>query len=146
MILKKETKMKEIMAVIRQNKINVTKKALADAGITSFTATGSVTGRGKGFVDFKILHAAAQENSQAISLLGQGPRLVPKRLITVIVSDSFADRTIAAIIEPNKTGNPGDGKIFVMPILEATRVRTAETVTGASGGNVLDSSGGLENG
>jgi nitrogen regulatory protein PII len=54
------------------------------------------------------------------------------------------ERTVAAIIEANKTGSAGDGKIFVMPVLEATRVRTGETVHGPAGGGVLDSSGGLE--
>jgi nitrogen regulatory protein PII 2 len=136
--------MKEILAVIRQNKVNQTKKALSDAGITSFTATGRVTGRGAGVVDYKILTGAKEGDSQAIAILGQGPRLVPKRVITVVVSDDWAERTIAAIISANQTGNPGDGKIFVSNILEATRVRTADTVVGASGGNVLDSSGGLE--
>jgi len=136
--------MKEIMAVIRQNKVNVTKKALSDAGITSFSATGRVSGRGLGLVDMKVLKGAEEGDPQAISLLGQGPRLIPKRLITVIVSDDWKDRTIEAIIKANQTGNPGDGKIFVLPVYEATRVRTAETVSGNSGGNVLDSSGGLE--
>lgn len=136
--------MKEIMAVIKQNKVNITKKALAEAGITSFTATGRVAGRGLGLVDMKVLHGAEEGDAQAISLLGQGPRLIPKRLITVVVSDSWAQRTIDAIIQANQTGNAGDGKIFVLPILEATRVRTAETVTGSSGGNVLDSSGGVK--
>ena len=136
--------MKEIMAVIRQNKVNVTKKALSDAGITSFSATGRVSGRGLGLVDMKVLKGAEEGDTQAISLLGQGPRLIPKRLITVIVSDDWKDRTIEAIIKANQTGNPGDGKIFVLPVYEATRVRTAETASGTSGGNVLDSSGGLE--
>jgi len=136
--------MKEIMAVIRQNKVNVTKKALSDAGITSFTATGRVSGRGLGLVDLKVLKGAEEGDAQAISLLGQGPRLIPKRLLTVIVSDDWVERTVNAIISVNQTGKPGDGKIFVLPIFEATRVRTAETVAGPSGGNVLDSSGGLE--
>ncbi|MCK5161198.1 MAG: P-II family nitrogen regulator, partial [Candidatus Aureabacteria bacterium] len=47
--------MKEVMAVIRINKVNKTKKALAEAGISSFTATGKVLGRGKGMVDYRIL-------------------------------------------------------------------------------------------
>ncbi|MBN2340005.1 MAG: P-II family nitrogen regulator [Deltaproteobacteria bacterium] len=136
--------MKEIMAVIQQNKVNVTKKALSNAGITSFTATGRVSGRGLGLVDMKVLHGAEEGDTQAISMLGQGPRLIPKRLITVIVSDDWAERTIQAIIKANQTGNHGDGKIFVLPVYEATRVRTAETVSGPSGGNVLDSSGGIE--
>jgi len=136
--------MKEVMAVIRMNKINDTKRALNAAGITSFTATGRVQGRGKGLVDYRILHAAEEGVPEAIAQLGDGPRLVPKRLITVVVSDDWVERTVEAIIKTNQTGNAGDGKIFVLPILEATRVRTGETVTGPSGGNVLDSSGGLQ--
>ncbi|HKL22542.1 MAG TPA: P-II family nitrogen regulator [Tichowtungia sp.] len=135
--------MKEVMAVIRMNKINETKKALNEAGISSFSATGRVQGRGKGTVDYRILHGAEEGAPEAIAQLGEGPRLVPKRMITVVVSDDWVDKTVNAIIETNQTGNAGDGKIFVLPILEATRVRTGETVEGPSGGTVLDSSGGL---
>jgi nitrogen regulatory protein PII 2 len=136
--------MKEIVAMIRLDKMNSTKRALAEAGITSFSATGRVLGRGKGLVDFRILHGAEKGYQEAIDQLGEGPRLVPKRMITIIVSDDFKDRTIKALIEANQTGNCGDGKIFVLPVLEATRVRTGEVAKGESGGNVLDSSGGLE--
>jgi nitrogen regulatory protein PII 2 len=136
--------MKEVMAMIRINRINATKKALADVTITSFTATGRVLGRGKGMVDYRVLEGARKGYDEAITRLGEGPRLVPKRLITVIVSDDWVARTVQAIMEANRTGNAGDGKIFVMPVLEATRVRTGETATGPSGGTVLDSSGGLE--
>ncbi|MCK5492234.1 MAG: P-II family nitrogen regulator [Candidatus Omnitrophica bacterium] len=133
--------MKEIMAIIRINKINATKRALNAVGITSFTATNKVLGRGKGAVDYRVLDGAKAGSPEAISLLGDGPRLVPKRLIIVIVSDDFLERTVKAIIDVNHTGKAGDGKIFVMPILEAARVRTGETVKGVSGGSVLDSSG-----
>ncbi len=136
--------MKEVMAMIRINRINATKKALNEAGITSFTATGKVLGRGKGMVDYRVLEGAKEGRDEAIAQLGEGPRLVPKRLITVVVSDDWVERTVKAIIEANQTGNAGDGKIFVMPVHEATRVRTSETVSGPSGGTVLDSSGGLE--
>ena len=135
--------MKQIMAVIRINKINATKKALNDAGITSFTATGRVLGRGKGLVDYRLLDGAKAGHDEAIAQLGQGPRLVPKRLLTVVVSDDWVERTVKSIIGANQTGNPGDGKIFVLPVTEAIRVRTGEKAEGASGGTVLDSSGGL---
>ncbi|MGL1904285.1 MAG: P-II family nitrogen regulator [Fibrobacterales bacterium] len=136
--------MKEVMAVIRMDKVNATKAALADVGISSFSATGRVVGRGKGIVDYRVLHGAEEGKEEAIAELGSGPRLVPKRLITVVVSDDYKDKTVEAIMKANKTGNAGDGKIFVMPILEAVRVRTSESATGTSGGSVLDSSGGLE--
>ncbi len=126
------------------NKINETKRALNAVGITSFSATGRVLGRGKGFVDYRILKGAEDGYMEAVSQLGDGPRLVPKRMISVVVSDDWVDRTVKAIIDENQTGNAGDGKIFVVPVSEAIRVRNGEIATGASGGNVLDSSGGLE--
>lgn len=125
--------MKEIMAVIRINMMNKTKEALAEAGISSFTATGKVLGRGKGNVDFRILHGAEEGREEAISQLGQGPRLIPKRLIMVVVPDKLAEKAVQTVIRVNQTGKPGDGKIFVMPALEAYRVRTKE-----SGDTVLD--------
>ncbi len=125
--------MKEIMAIIRINMMNKTKKALADAGIPSFTATGNVAGRGKGKVDFKILQGAEAGYEEAISQLGIGPRLVPKRLLIVAVPDKLVQTVVQTIIETNQTGQSGDGKIFVSPLLEATRVRTGET-----GDQVLD--------
>jgi len=135
--------MKEVMAIIRMNMINKTKRALAEAGITSFSATGRVMGRGKGNVDYRILHGAEEGYVEAIAQLGQGPRLVPKRLLSVVVSDSFVDRTVKAIIATNQTGQAGDGKIFVLPVLEAIRVRTAERAVGPEADGVLDSSAAL---
>ena len=119
--------MKEVMSIIRPNKINATKRALSDAGITSFTATGKVLGRGKGVVDYRILQGAEEGYQEAIGLLGQGPRLVPKRLLTVVVTDDKVKLVVDTIIKTNQTGNAGDGKIFVLPVLESYRVRTGET-------------------
>ena len=136
--------MREVLAIIRMYKINETKRALNAAGITSFSATGRVLGRGKGLVDYRILHGAEDGYQEAINQLGQGPRLVPKRLVSVVVSDDWVERTVQAIIKANQTGNAGDGKIFVLPVMEAHRARTGERAEGPSGGNVLDSSGGLE--
>ncbi len=125
--------MKEVMAIIRINKINATKKALAEVGISSFTATGKVLGRGKGLVDYRLLHAAENGRQEAIAQLGQGPKLVPKRLITVVLPDDKVDLVVKTIIEVNQTKNAGDGKIFVMPVIDSIRVRTSE-----SGNKVLD--------
>lgn len=125
--------MKEVMAVIRINKINQTKRALAEAGISSFTATGRVLGRGKGMVDYRVLHGAEEGRTEAMALLGQGPMLVSKRLLTIIVPDDKVQKTVETIIKANITGNSGDGKIFVLPVLDAIRVRT-----GQSGDVVLD--------
>jgi nitrogen regulatory protein PII 2 len=119
--------MKDIFAVIRQSKVNVTKKALAEAGIGSFTATGNVLGRGKGLVDYRILEGAKEGFEEAIDQLGQGPRLVPKRIITIVVPDNKVKTAVDTIIKANQTGNAGDGKIFVLPMIEAYKVRTGET-------------------
>ena len=117
--------MKEVLAVIRMNKMNETKQALAEAGIGSFTAR-KVVGRGKGKVDFVLLKGAEQGHEEAICQLGPGPKLVPKRMLFVVVPDKIVSRVVNTIIAVNKTGNPGDGKIFVMPVREATRIRTGE--------------------
>lgn len=125
--------MKDIMAIIRLNMINKTKQALSDAGISSFTATGRVLGRGKGLVDFRILKGAEEGSQEAIEQLGVGPKLVPKRLLTVVVPDDKVQLVVDTIIRVNQTGNAGDGKIFVLPVLESHRVRTGEF-----GDDVLD--------
>ena len=117
--------MKEVMAIIRMDKMNETKKALVNIGISSFTAR-KVLGRGKGNVDFKVLKGAKEGREEAIAQLGNDPRLIPKRLITIITPDSKVEKIIKTIIKTNQTGNRGDGKIFVMPTLDAVKIRTGE--------------------
>jgi nitrogen regulatory protein PII 2 len=127
--------MKDVMAIIRINKMNQTKKALDEAGISSMTATGKVLGRGKGNVDFRILGGAKDGHEEAIAQLGtKGPRMITKRLISVVVPDKLVKKVVDVIIRSNQTGNPGDGKIFILPVLDAFRVRTGE-----SGDLTLDS-------
>jgi nitrogen regulatory protein PII 2 len=118
--------MKEVMAIIRMNKINQTKKALVEAGISSMHACECL-GRGKGLVDFKVLKGAEAGYEEAISQLGSSQRLIPKRLISMILPDALVKKTVSTIIAVNQTGKPGDGKIFVLPVSDAIRVRTAET-------------------
>jgi len=118
--------MKEVMAVIRMNRMNETKEAVVEAGIPAFTAR-KVLGRGKGQVDFRILKGAQDGVPEAIALLGQGPRLIPKRMVTVVVPDDKVPSVVRALMKANQTGSPGDGKIFVMPVLDAVRIRTGES-------------------
>lgn len=124
--------MKEVMAIVRLNMINKTKKALSDAGVSSFMARECL-GRGKGVVDFTVLQGAEKGYEEAISQLGQSQRLIPKRWITVVVPDKGVRKVVETIIETNRTGKAGDGKIFVLPVSEVHRVRTGE-----SGDRVLD--------
>ena len=117
--------MKEVMAIIRMNMMNVTKRALADAGISSLTAR-KVMGRGCGNVDYEVLKGAEQGREEAINQLGPGPRLIPKRMLTLVVPDDKVPLVVKTVMDTNQTGNPGDGKIFVLPVFDAVRVRTAE--------------------
>jgi nitrogen regulatory protein PII 2 len=117
--------MKEVLAIIRMNKMNETKRALADAGISSLTAR-KVVGRGKGKVDFLLLQGAEKGYEEAINQLGPGPKLIPKRMLNIVVTDDKVDLVVKTVIKVNQTGSPGDGKIFVEPLLDAIRVRTNE--------------------
>ena len=51
---------------------------------------------------------------------------MPKRMLTIIVPDDAVTKLVKEIMKVNKTGKPGDGKIFVSPIEGAIRVRTGE--------------------
>ena len=118
--------MKEVMAIIRMNRINQTKKALAEAGIPSVHARECL-GRGKGLVDLDVLKGAEAGYEEAISLLGNSQRLIPKRMVSIILPDKLVQRAVSSIISVNRTGKPGDGKIFVLPVIDAVRIRTGET-------------------
>jgi len=124
--------MKEILAIVRMNKINQTKRALSESGISSITARDAL-GRGKGLVDLQLLKGAERGYEEAISQLGQSQRLIPKRVILIVVPEELVDRTVKTIIRENQTGKPGDGVIYVMPCSDAVRVRTGE-----NGDTVLD--------
>lgn len=121
--------MKMILAIIRIDKMNETKRALTEAGITSMTATGKVFGRGKGLWDAKVIEGVKNDSPEALAHLGKEPRLRPQRVLNIAVSDHNVQLTIDTIIEVNQTPAPGDGKIFVLPLDDACRVRTGETGT-----------------
>jgi nitrogen regulatory protein PII 2 len=124
--------MKEVMAIVRMNMMNKTKKALSEAGISSMTARDAL-GRGKGLVDYSLLEGAEKGYEEAIAQLGHSQRLIPKRLICIVVPDNLVDTTVKTIITVNRTGKSGDGKIFVIPAIDSLSVRTGE-----SGDTVLD--------
>ena len=121
--------MKEVMAVIRANKINQTKRALVDHGLPAFTGMSAV-GRGRQPVDFEVIQAIndrPESSAEVLPILSQGGRLIPKRIISVVVPDQRVPEVVQLIIKNNKTGKPGDGKIFILPLNEVIRVRTGET-------------------
>jgi nitrogen regulatory protein PII 2 len=124
--------MKEVMAIIRMNKINQTKKSLVESGMPSMHARECL-GRGKGLVDLDVLKGAEQGYEEAIAQLGNSQRLIPKRMISIVVPDNLVKKVVSTIISVNRTGKPGDGKMFVLPVSDAIRIRTGE-----SGDETLD--------
>ena len=117
--------MKEVIAIVRMNMMNQTKKALTEAGVAAFFAH-EANGRGVGFINTHILAGAEDGYEEAASLLGEKGKLYPKRVVTIVVEDDVVDSVVEAIISVNKTGKPGDGKIFILPLKDAVRVRTGE--------------------
>lgn len=118
--------MKEIIAIIRMNKMAQTKNALVEAGFDGLTAT-KVMGRGKMLKDLALIDQVKDENRDMLleSLL-KGGRLIPKRMLNLVVTDEKVQEAVDAIIAVNKEEHVGDGKIFVLPVTEVVRVRTGE--------------------
>lgn len=117
--------MKEVIAVVRMNMMNRTKKALTEAGVDAFFAH-EAQGRGFGFVNRKLMEGTRKGYEEAAELLGEKGKLYPKRMVSVVVGDHQVEDVIHSIIKVNQTGKPGDGKIFVLPLGNAVRVRTGE--------------------
>lgn len=107
--------MKKIEAIIRPEKINEVKQALDDIGIHGMNFI-QVTGRG---AQRGVVHQGRGGETVTVDLL-------PKVKVEVVVTDIAVERAIDAIIAAARTGNIGDGKIFVTNIEEAVRVRTGE--------------------
>lgn len=121
--------MKEVMAIVRLNKVNDTKEALASAGFPAFTCR-KVMGRGKKAIDLNLVQTILNEGELPLSPMGEyiteSSRLIPKRVFTLVAKDSHVNTIVETIMDVNCTGNPGDGKIFVLPIIESIRVRDGE--------------------
>ena len=106
--------MKKIEAMIRPEKLTQTIKGLKDIGITGFTVS-QVVGRGK------------QKDSQGV-YRGKNYKVTlhPKVKLEIVLSDYLVDQTIKTIVDSAQTGEDGDGKIYVYPILEAYNIRTGK--------------------
>ena len=131
--------MKEVTAIIRRDKLPDTKRVLDELGYPSLTIQ-SVEGRGrqKGAMCAEmdsempdsyctVVKLKPTPSSYALEHTLQKVALyVPKRLLTIVVPDDVVTKIVKEIMRVNKTGKPGDGKIFVTPIEGALRVRTGE--------------------
>ena len=109
--------MKLILAIIRPEKLDDVKRALEDAGIYPMTVV-DVRGRGE---------------QKGITIMYRGRPitidLIPKVELQIVVKDDDVDKVIKIITENARTGKPGDGRIFVLPIEKSVRVRTGEVET-----------------
>lgn len=121
--------MKEIVAIIRPNKMEATKEALNQIGFPTLTAL-PVMGRGhqRGIAGEVTTPIDTRMKAKEKTI---GMKFVPKRMISIIVNDSHVDEIVKTLISINQTAQIGDGKIFVCPIEGAVRVRTNETGTDA---------------
>ncbi len=107
--------MKKIEAIIRPEKLEDVKTALANQGFAGLN-TVNVVGRG---IQKGVTHVGRSGEKISIDML-------PKLKLEVVVRDQDAEKVVNIIISSARTGNIGDGKIFITPIEEAIRVRTGE--------------------
>jgi len=107
--------MKKIMAIIKPFKIEEVKEALNEMHIEGMTVT-EVRGFGRQKGHTEIYRGA----EYVVDFL-------PKIKMEVVTTDELAPQIVSAIMEAAKTGKIGDGKIFIMPVEDAVRIRTGET-------------------
>jgi len=106
--------MKKIEAIIKPFKLDEVKDALNAIGINGMTVTEvKGFGRQKGHVE--VYRGTEYEVS-----------FLPKVKIEVVIPDSIIDKVISTIIEKAKTGNIGDGKIFLYSLEDVIRIRTGD--------------------
>jgi len=106
--------MKLIKAIVRPNKVDEVRDALEKLGISGMTVT-EVRGHGK-----QKGHTAVYRGKE------YNVTLLPKMEIEAVVADSIVDDAIRAIVEAARTGEIGDGRVFVIPVESAYRIRTGE--------------------
>jgi len=111
--------MKKIEAIIRPHKLDGVREALSETGIRGMTIIEV-----KGFGRQKGHTEVYRGSEYQIDFL-------PKIKLEVVVPDGIVETVIATIVKSAKTGNVGDGKIFVLPVDEVVRVRTEEVGEGA---------------
>jgi nitrogen regulatory protein P-II 1 len=105
--------MKRIEAIIRKTKFEDVKDALYDAGVTFFSYW-DVTGVGN------------EKEGHVYRGISYSTTEIQRRYLSIVVSEPFVEKTINAILSTAATDKVGDGKIFILPVEEAYRIRTGE--------------------
>jgi nitrogen regulatory protein P-II 2 len=112
--LTEENDMNLLKAIVRPDKVDAVKDALSAAGVSGMTVT-EVRGHGK-----QKGHTAIYRGQEyAVSLL-------PKMQIEVVVADNLTDDVCQAIIQAARTGEIGDGRVFIIPVSHSYKIRTGE--------------------
>ncbi|CAA6679243.1 MULTISPECIES: P-II family nitrogen regulator [unclassified Lentimonas] len=106
--------MKLIKAIIKPFKLEDVKEALSEVGIDGMTVSEV-----KGFGRQKGHTEIYRGSEYTVDFL-------PKTMIEAVVGDDIADKAVQAIVDSAKTGKIGDGKVFVIPVESAVRIRTDE--------------------
>ena len=105
--------MKKIEALIRKAQYDDVKEKLHDVGVTFFSYW-DVTGIGNEKVG-RVYRGVSYSTSA-----------IERRMLSIVVNENFVEPAVQAIIEAGGTGKIGDGKIFILPVEEAYRIRTGE--------------------
>ena len=107
--------MKKIEAIIKPFKLEEVKDALAEMGVEGMTVTEV-----KGFGRQKGHTEIYRGSEYTVDFL-------PKVKLEIVLTDEIADKAVSTIIGAARTGKIGDGKVFVLPVESAVRIRTEET-------------------
>jgi nitrogen regulatory protein PII len=107
--------MKLITAIIRHEKVEDVKEALTNIKVTGMTVR-EVRGHGRQKGHKAVYHGAEYSLT-----------LLPKTVLETVVPDEIADQVVKTIIEKAKTGEIGDGRVFVYPVEQSYNVRTGES-------------------
>ena len=107
--------MKFVVAIIKPFKLDEVREALSGVGVVGMTVT-EVKGFGRQKGQTEIYRGAEYSTN-----------MVPKLKVEVACADAIAPRVVEAIQQAANTGAIGDGKIFVLDLAEAVRIRTGET-------------------
>ncbi len=106
--------MKKIEAIIRKSKFDEVKAALHDIEV-NFFSYWDVTGVGN------------EKQGHVYRGVAYSTTDIQRRYLVIVVSDNFLDKTLNTLIATARTGDVGDGKIFVSEVSQAVRIRTGET-------------------
>ena len=106
--------MKKVEAVIRPFKVDEVKEALTALGVSGMTVSD--------------VHGYGREPERTSRYGGSEYTidLLPKAKVELVVAEDLVEAAVSTICKAARTGSPGDGKVFVLPLLAATRIRTGE--------------------